>query len=168
MKKTHDLEEELKTLLKIHNVIGISGAPGIGKSEICSKVCEDLDLKFLEVRLYELGETAAGIPMNNNGVMDFCKPYWFVELEKGNYDVLFLDDFHLVLPQIQKFLYRLFTSRMMHNWQLPENLKIVLAGNFNISSASSSEIQSPIMGRIEVMLEFEPIIDNFLNWAKFQ
>ena len=168
MRITHDLYYDLQELLKIHDVIAISGAPGIGKSEIAYQVAEKLGLKMLEVRLYEQGDTAAGLPILNNKVMEFSKPWWFVELEENCHDILFLDDFHNVQPSIQRFFYRLLTDKMLHNYKLDPKLKIILAGNFDIDSAGSAQIQSPIMGRIESFIEFKPTIDNFLKWADLQ
>lgn len=161
---TNDLERTIKEVIFSNNIM-ISGAPGVGKSEIVEKVCKNENLKHLEVRLYEQGDTAVGLPRINGDILEFSKPWWIHQLEVENIDVLFLDDFHLVQPGIQKFLYRLLSSRMVHNWKLNDNLKIILAGNFNIDSASASMIQSPIMGRIDVMVEYKPSIDNFINWA---
>jgi len=167
MYQTNDLYSLLKESLKHHNNILISGAPGVGKSEITYQVCQDLGLKLYETRLYELGETAAGLPIldKENKRMDFAKPFWFEDVLEGNYDALFFDDFHQVVQAIQKYLYRTLTSRMLHNYQLPENIKIIVAGNFELDSANSSPIQSPIMSRFDLAIKYEPSIDNFLKWA---
>jgi len=164
MKTISKLAEVLQNVLEVHDVIAISGAPGIGKSQIVHQL---LKADVLEVRLYEQGSTAAGIPWNSNGNLEFLKPYWVRELETGKYKVLFLDDFHLVQTGIQKFLYRLLTDRQLHNWKLPA-VKVIIAGNFNIDSAAASLIQSPIMGRIECFLEYVPSIDSFMSWAYSQ
>ena len=163
---TSDLKSTIKEIIKIHNVIMISGAPGIGKSEITYQAANELGMKLYETRLYEMGEAAVGFPKVHGEITEFSKPFWFHECEEGNYDILFLDDFHLVVPGIQKFLYRLFTDRMMHNYKLKNNPKIIIAGNFDIDSASSCQIQSPIMGRVECFIKYEPNIDVFLEWAK--
>jgi len=164
---TNDLVKDLESLIEVHDVIAISGAPGIGKSEIAYQVAEKLGLKMLEVRLYEQGETAVGLPKLKQEVTEFSKPWWVKELEENQYDILFLDDFHLVPSGIQKFLYRLLMDRHLHNYKIPVQ-KIILAGNFDISSAGATFIQSPVMGRIELMMKYTPNIDNFMKWARKQ
>ena len=142
----------------------ISGAPGIGKSEITYQVCEKLGLKLLEVRLYEEGETAAGLPKLHSDITEFTKTWWFKELETGKYDVLFLDDFHLVPPMIQSYLYRFLTSRVFHNYTLEKPIKIIVAGNFNLQTASATEVQSPIMSRFSMAVEYKPTVDTFIEY----
>ena len=169
--ETDDLMGTLEKLIPVHNNIMISGAPGIGKSEITYQVCEKLGLKLYEVRLYEQGEFAAGLAQysvsekTGHKVLDFVMPWWFDDIREGGYDVLFLDDFHLVPLEIQKFLYRLLTDRHLHNQKLEKDMKIIMAGNFNIDSASASMVQSPIMGRIEIALNFVPNSKTFIKWA---
>jgi len=165
--RTNDLYTVLKESLEAHDNILISGPPGIGKSEITYQVCEELGLRMYETRLYEQGETAVGLPIidSSKGVTRFTKPFWFHELETGSFDVLFLDDFHLVVPGIQKYLYRTLTSRMLHDYKLSKGIKIIVAGNFSIDSADASPIQSPIMSRFDLAIKYEPTIDTFLNWA---
>ncbi|RLB74483.1 MAG: hypothetical protein DRH06_09605 [Deltaproteobacteria bacterium] len=167
MYRTNDLYTTLKESLEIHDNILISGPPGIGKSEITYQVGEELGLKVYETRLYEQGETAVGLPIleSDKRVTHFTKPFWFHELESGDYDVLFLDDFHLVVPGIQKYLYRTLTSRMLHDYKLNKRIKIIVAGNFSIDSADASPIQSPIMSRFDLAIKYEPTIDVFLDWA---
>jgi len=167
MYRTSDLSKVLKEFLKDEpgKNIMISGAPGIGKSEIVYNVAKSVDKKMLEIRLYEEGETASGLPSLNDGVVFFHTPFWFEELKQGKCDILFLDDFHLVSPEIQKYLYKLLTSRELHNHKIDHPIDIIMAGNFNIESASSSIVQSPIMNRIHQGIEYLPSVENFLNWG---
>ena len=161
-----DLAYALNEVLDAADNVMISGAPGIGKSEITYEVCKKRRLKMLEVRLYEEGESAAGLPLVKNEVTCFTKPEWFHELETNSYNVVFFDDFHLVVSGIQAYLYRFLTSRMLHHYKIHRPLKVIVAGNFAIESASACEIQSPIMSRFNVFLNFVPSIDSFLSWAK--
>ena len=165
MYETNNLERDIRVLLEAHNVIGISGAPGIGKSEITYQVAKDLGLSLMEVRLYELGSSSAGLPLLKEEITTFSKPWWFKQAEEQRPDIIFFDDFHSVPREIQKFFYRLLTDRTIHNYKLPYNPKIILAGNFNIESAGAAIIESPVMGRFEVMLHYKPSIDVFLKWA---
>ena len=159
-----NLEEFLEETLPIHNNIAISGSTGIGKSEILYQVCRKLDLSVLEVRLYEQGESCAGLPSVRNEITQFTKPFWWDELERGHQNVLFLDDFHLVVPGLQKFLYKILTHRQLHNYK-SHDFKVIIAGNFNLESAEASDIPSPIMSRIEVWADYNPSTRNFLRWA---
>ena len=159
-----DLHEFLTETLTIHNNIAVSGSTGIGKSEILYQVAKELNMSVLEVRLYEQGESCAGLPMIRSELTQFTKPFWWDELTRGQYDILFLDDFHLVVPGLQKFLYKILTHRQLHNYKA-HDFKLVIAGNFNIESAEASEIPSPIMSRIEVWGDYKPSTRNFLRWA---
>jgi len=163
-----DLFQVLQEVLQDVDKLLISGSPGIGKSEIIYQVCNKLNLKVYETRLYEQGESAAGLPRSQDGITRFDKPFWLDELIKGGYQVLFLDDFHLVPPQIQRFLYKLLTHKELHDYKVPQDLKVILAGNFKIDSADSSEVQSPIMSRLHLAIEYEPDPEVFLKFARSQ
>jgi len=165
---TNNLSQVIQEVLQVCDKVLISGPPGIGKSEIVYQVCDKLNLKVYETRLYEQGESAAGLPRSQDGITRFDKPFWLDELIKGGYQVLFLDDFHLVPPQIQKFLYKLLTHKELHDYKVPQDLKIILAGNFKIDSADSSEVQSPIMSRLHLAIEYEPDQEVFLKFARSQ
>jgi len=168
MLTTSNLEKDLSVLVDIHDVIAISGAPGIGKSEITYQVCEEKGLKLLEVRLYEMGTTACGFPRLDNEITIFTKPEWLDLAEKKQVDVILFDDFHNVLPEIQKYFYRFLIDRTIHQHKLTHPVKVILAGNFDIESAGACMIESPIMGRIETMLKYEPSIATFTDWAMKQ
>jgi len=165
----HNLEKILEYAMThpyVNNIL-ISGAPGIGKSEITYQVAERLNKKILEVRLYEEGEAAVGLPILNGKITQFSKPWWFHELDTGDYDVLFLDDFHKVPHALQQYLYKLLTHRMLHNYKLKRPIKIILAGNFNIQTASSCEIESPIMSRFHLAVEYQPTIEELRDWLVY-
>ncbi len=165
MFKTKNLSKTLKSIVLFCDNILISGAPGIGKSEIVYNVCEEKGLSLYEVRLYEQGESAIGFPRVDREVTTFTKPFWFARIEKECPDVLLFDDFHLVDSSIQKYFYRFLSSRTIHDFQLPYSPKLIVAGNFNVETASASELQSPVSTRFDIMIHYEPELDTFVEWA---
>lgn len=164
MFRTNDLEKVLKEVLPYAENILISGAPGIGKSEIIYQVAKKLDMSVYEIRLYEQGDAAVGYPKVSS-ITSFTKPFWFKEIEERRPDIVLFDDFHLVDSSIQKFLYRMLTSRRIHNYGLSYNPKIIFAGNFNLDSAGACEVQSPVMSRFDIAIHFEPEPERFINWG---
>ena len=165
MFRTKNLYETLKSVLPHCDNILISGAPGIGKSEIVYRVCEECGLSLYEVRLYEQGESAIGFPRVDTEITAFTKPFWFARIEKDRPDVVLFDDFHLVDSSIQKYFYRFLSSRIIHDFELPYSPKLIVAGNFNIETASACELQSPVSTRFDIMIQYEPEVETFIEWA---
>jgi len=163
-----NLEKVLTDILSMESVqnVLISGAPGIGKSQITSQVAEKLGLKILDVRLYEQGESAAGLPTLNEETNEtrFTMPWWLKQVIEEKIDVLFFDDFHLVPHAIQQFLYKLLTHRQLHDYLIEHPIKIVLAGNFEIESANAIEVQSPIMDRIQIAIKYKPTLETYREY----
>ena len=166
MKKVKDLKRTLNALLDagVKNIL-ISGAPGIGKSEIAYQVAQERGLTLYEVRLYEQGEAAVGFPRLDTEVTKFTKPFWFDRIEKDRPDIVFFDDFHLVPGAIQQYLYRFLTSRQIHDYTLDYTPTVIVAGNFNIDTAGACDIQAPVMNRFDAAVTFEPDLDKFVVWG---
>lgn len=165
MYKTRNLGVTLSELVPVADRFIISGPPGIGKSEITQQVLTSLGYKWYETRLYEQGESAAGFPSVHNDTAIFMRPFWFKELQEGDYDALLLDDFHLVPSEIQKYLYKLLTHNQLHHYKIDKPIKVFLIGNFKVESADSCEVQSPIMSRCSMFMEYEPDIRVWVRYA---
>jgi len=78
--------------------------------------------------------------------------------------ILFLDDAHLADKGIQKYMFQLLTYKGIHDYILPDNVIIIMAGNRAGDHAIYNQIAAPITNRlfvIDVEADAEDWIENF-------
>lgn len=152
------LHKVLETAFKSNLNVIISGSSGIGKSEIVYQVAAKVGLPVRECRLYLMdpGE-AKGIPDVEGRRTIWTRPDWLPEEPC----VLFFDDIHAVMDQLQAPLYELLLTRHLHGHPIPDEVRFVAAGNIGMASASAQEILAPIMARFHIAIEFEPEVNDF-------
>jgi hypothetical protein len=161
---------------KNSSVILISGAPGIGKSDLMSQVAAEtgmgLNPQYLGTMLLE----QFGMPLPNlSGSSEFQK--WsqpeFYSIDnlrihptdsKDPWIILFMDDIHLATKTIQTYFFQLLTYRSIHNKKMPNNFVMVSAGNRSVDRAGAQPIMAPIVNRffiLDVKAEASDWISNF-------
>ena len=140
----------------------LSGSPGIGKSEVIRQICKDRGwgLKVVYMATVML-EQITGLPkigreedMKTEFIL-WSRPEIFnfghlevVPKSDQHPIILFLDDAHLCNRQIQAYMFQLLTYRSIHDYRLPENVAIILAGNRGNDKAGFQEILAPVANRI--------------------
>lgn len=141
----------------------IAGAPGIGKSAMLEKLTKKLGFNFKSSHpaLMPL-EMFSGIPLPDKEKMStiWTKPEI---IDFGENTVWLLDDWHLVDPAIAKYGFELFTYKKLHDFPLPKNTIIVLAGN-TTKEAGAKPSLTPIINRLAI-LEVEPDIEGWISYA---
>ena len=105
------------------------------------------------------------------GHMEDIPPAWLVKLqekcakEPDKLHIVFFDEITNALPAIQGFCFNIILEREVNGiWKLPENARVVAAGNELDDSIAACELAAPLFGRFAHMY----IDDNYtawMNWA---
>ena len=104
-------------------------------------------------------------------VMEDKKPTWLERLEEvcisepDKNHILFLDELSNALPSIQGMVYHLVLDREVNDrWPLPDNARIVLAGNEMKDSLAANKVVEPLFNRCAHVYIKTRLFD-WLIWA---
>ena len=162
---------ELKAILhhvtKIKQPAFIWGGPGIGKSDVVSQVAAEQGRPVIDIRLALMDPTdIRGMPYadsEGNG-MKWSPPS---ELPKAGTPtenaILFLDEMNSAPPSVQAAAYQLVLNRRIGEYELPEGVSIVAAGNRETDKGVTYRMPAPLANRF---LHFN-IESNFEDWQKW-
>ena len=114
-----------------------------------------------------MGEEGIIVP----GHMLAVKPSWLIKLEnvcnkdKDHLHILFFDELSNAFPSIQSFVFNIILKHEVNGrWRLPENARIVAAGNELKDSLAANEITKPLFSRF-AHVYVKTDLDNWLKWA---
>ena len=104
-------------------------------------------------------------------VMEDKKPTWLERLEEicasepSENHILFLDELSNALPSIQGMVYHLVLDREVNDrWPLPDNARIVLAGNEMKDSLAANKVVEPLFNRC-AHVYIKTDLKDWLIWA---
>ena len=108
---------------------------------------------------------------SETGEMIDIKPTWLKKLEErcekepDKYHIVFFDEITNALPSIQGTAFNIVLDREVNGiWQLPDNARIVAAGNDMIDSLSANQLAEPLFNRF-AHVYIETSVDKWLKWA---
>lgn len=103
--------------------------------------------------------------------LDDIKPTWLEKLEekcekeKDKIHIVFLDELTNALPSIQGMAFNLVLDRELNGkWKLPENARIVAAGNDYSDSLAANEWAEPLFNRF-AHVYIQTTVESWLKWA---
>ena len=148
--------------------IFLHGKPGCGKSDRVKQ----LDPDFIELNLSHLDpELLDGLAGEKDGKAVHIKPPWLEELEakcQGEADkihILFLEELTNASPMMQSKAYGIaLDKKVAGRWKLPENARVVAAGNELEDSLVANEMAEPLYDRF-AHVNIETNTENWLEWA---
>ena len=164
----HDELDTIRAFLKADIPVFIHGLAGDGKSDRV----KEIDPQVLDIELVnETPETINGRAVYNESkdeIIDI-KPVWLVKLERicedGKLHILFFDELTNATKQIQAIIFKIVLERFVNNrWPLPENARIVAAGNDREESSVAHDLAEPLFGRF-AHLYIKTTIENWMPWA---
>ena len=147
----------------------ITGAPGVGKSDIIGQATAQAGADLLISHPAVADPTdAKGLPWPNaNGVEATFLP--FGELAQAIHavkpTVWLLDDLGQATPAVQASFMQLILARRVNGHILPDCITFVAATNRRIDRAGVSGILEPVKSRFASIVELEPTIDDFCIWG---
>ncbi len=164
----HDELDIIRSYVQANIPIFIHGLAGDGKSDRV----KEIDPQVLDIELVnETPETINGRAIYNESkdeIIDI-KPVWLVKLERicedGKLHILFFDELTNATKQIQAIIFKIVLERYVNNrWPLPENARIVAAGNDREESNVAHDLAEPLFGRF-AHIYIKTTIENWMPWA---
>ena len=121
--------------------------------------------------MYDKGEITFDKLIESSKKIIDIKPTWLIKLEercereKEKIHIVFLDEITNALPSIQNMAFNLVLDREVNGrWKLPENARVVAAGNELRDSLSANELTEPLYNRF-CHVYIETTVESWLKWA---
>ncbi len=164
----HDELDLIRAFVRADIPVFIHGLTGDGKSDRV----KEIDPQVLDIELVnETPETINGRAVYNettDQIIDI-KPVWLVKLERlcedGELHILFFDELTNATKQTQAVIFKIVLERFVNNrWPLPENARIVAAGNDRNESSVAHDLAEPLFGRF-AHIYIRTTVENWMPWA---
>lgn len=158
---------------QVNRPIFVWGPPGIGKSELVESIVNSGDLgnaTMIDMRLALLEPTdLRGYPFRNpeTNSMEWAPPADLPSEEfASQFDnvVLFLDELNSAPPSVQAAAYQLVLNRRIGQYRLPENVRIVAAGNRETDRGVTFRMPAPLANRFR-HINMDVNFDDWQQWA---
>ena len=144
-------EDIIRKAIQSNVAVFLHGKPGCGKS---ARVRE-LDPDYIELNLSHLDpELLDGMGGERDGKAVHIKPAWLEELEEkceaepDKIHIVFLEELTNATDMMQKKAFGIaLDKKVAGKWRLPENARVVAAGNEIEDSILAMELSEPLFGR---------------------
>lgn len=147
----------------------ITGAPGIGKSDIVAQAADAAGARLLISHPAVADPTdAKGLPWPQPGATKATfLPFGELAdaIESTSPLVWFLDDLGQASPAVQASYMQLILARRVNGHVLPDTVTFVAATNRRTDRAGVSGILEPVKSRFASIVELEPNLDDWCQWA---
>lgn len=163
-------KKALRKAFKEQSPIFLWGPPGIGKSDIIKQLGIEMNAHVIDIRLSLWEPTdIKGIPYfdSDNHVMQWAPPIDLPSKEMAAQHtriILFLDELNSAPPSVQAAAYQLILNRRVGQYQLPDNVVMVAAGNRETDRGVTFRMPSPLANRF-IHLEMSVNFDDWFDWA---
>jgi hypothetical protein len=149
------------------------GPPGIGKSELVQGIGDSGELGstlVIDMRLALFEPTdlrGYPVPDLKSGVMKWLPPADLPSKEvAAQYDtvIVFLDEMNSAAPSVQAAGYQLILNRRIGQYELPDNVVMIAAGNRETDKGVTYRMPKPLENRF-VHFELRVDFQDWVNWA---
>lgn len=179
LKYLYDIEptifERMDLALSLDQIVYLHGLPASGKSDRVLQLDPNATIVYLASEDPSLLYGAEmldreSIDENKTVKTKMILSYWArdiirkAEEDPDNIHVLFFDEFTNAHPQVQALVMQLIDNRCIGEYSLPENVRIVLAGNEITDSSIAHSIVEPLKSRV-THIKVEINVPEWLDWA---
>ncbi len=163
-------EDIIKGALESNVAVFLHGRSSEGKSARVKQFDPDCEIVYLR---NATPDSLNGKSVYNaeTGEMIDIPPTWFKKLKKKCEDepdklhLLFFDEISNALPSIQGMAFNIVLDKEVNGiWKLPENARIVAAGNDLNDSLAANSIAEPLFNRF-AHVYINTTVDSWLMWA---
>lgn len=145
----------------------IKGAPGVGKSDVVAQVAEELKYDLLISHpVVQEPINYIGLPAIVNGCAEFL-PFGDLRflLEAKRPLIAFLDDLGQAPVTVQAAAMQLLLARRINGHKISDHVVFVAATNRRQDRAGVTGILEPVKSRFVSILELNPDVDSWTEWA---
>lgn len=157
------------------------GTHGIGKSQVIEQTCRENGWKLFDFRLNVIADVGDIIGLQdfvkdeqgNAFAVAHMKPQWledmmqFCHANPDKLGVVFFDEVNRAARiDIVGPLFQMTTTRRLHIWDFPSNLKIILAANPDTEDYTVLNLQDKALMDRFVHMELTPTEDEFFSFTK--
>ena len=163
-------EEIIKGAIESGVAVFLHGPSSEGKSARVKEIDPTCEIIYLANASVDslIGKSVYN---QSTGEMIDVKPSWLKKLEakcKNEPDrlhILFLDEITHALPSVQGLAFNIVLDREVNGiWKLPENARVVAAGNEVKDSMAANQIAEPLFNRF-AHVYIKTTTENWLKWA---
>lgn len=138
------------------------GAPGEGKSSFVESLSrEDFPVVTLIASIHDPTDFS-GLPVHQNGKVQFAPPEWVFAFEPSGQGILFLDELTTAPPSVQAALLRVVLERKVGFRDLPKGVRVVAAANPPDIVTGGWELSPPLRNRF-VHIQWELSGEDYLQ-----
>ena len=163
-------EEIIKGAIESGIAVFLHGLSSEGKSARVKQIDSDCIIIYLRNATPE-SLNGKSVYNQETGEMIDVKPTWLKKLEeKCNAEpdknhIVFFDEISNALPSIQGIAFNIVLDREVNGiWKLPENARIVAAGNDMKDSLAANQIAEPLFNRF-AHVYIKTTTESWLKWA---
>ena len=163
-------EEIIKGALLSDIPVFLHGASGDGKSQRVKQFDEDATIIYLRNSSME-SFNGKSVYNSNTGEMIDVMPSWLkkvyekCEIEPNKLHIVFFDEINNASNVIQGMAFNVVLNKEVNGiWKLPENARIVAAGNETKDSLSAEELSEPLFNRF-AHVYINTTTESWLKWA---
>ena len=163
-------EDIIKGSLDSGLSVFLHGQSSEGKSSRVKAIDPDCEIIYLGSTTLDMF-VGKSVYNANTGKADVIKPYWLERLEEKcekepeRIHIVFLDELTNAFPSVQSYAYNLVLDKKLNGmWQLPENARIVAAGNDMEDSIAAHQMPEPLFNRF-VHVYIKTSVRSWLKWA---
>ena len=163
-------EEIIKGAIESGIAVFLHGPSSEGKSARVKQIDPDCVIIYLR---NATPESLNGKSVYNQatGEMIDVKPSWLKKLEEkcekepDRFHIVFLDEITNALPSIQGIAFNIVLDREVNGiWKLPDNARIVAAGNDMKDSLAANQLAEPLFNRF-AHVYIKTTAESWLKWA---
>ena len=161
-------EEIIKGCVESNIAVMLHGRSGDGKSARVKEIDPDAEILYL---INASPDSLGGKSIVYNGEMIDIPPTWYTRLkekcekEPDKIHIVFFDEITNAPPSIQGMAFNIILDKEVNGrWKLPDNARIVAAGNELEESRSAYGMSEPLFNRF-AHVYIETKVEDWLSWA---
>lgn len=163
-------EDIIKGAVESGVAVFLHGPSSEGKSARVKQIDPTCEIIYLRNATPE-SLNGKSVYNQQTGEMIDVQPTWLKKLqekcknEPDRYHIVFFDEITNALPSIQGIAFNIVLDREVNGiWKLPENARIVAAGNDMKDSLSANQLAEPLFNRF-AHVYIKTTTESWLNWA---
>lgn len=164
---TKEATTAIEMACELREPLFLSGAPGIGKSNLVAQVASKLKRKLVDIRGSQMDPVdLRGLPAvdQQKKVTEWIVPNFLPPMGSKDKWIIFLDELLLAPPLVLSALYQLILDRRCGDYVLPDEAVVIAASNRPKDKTGVGKMPTALANRF-MHLEVEVDVDSWLVWA---